>query len=356
MMAKISSGQGFAGLVDYANDIKDKKANIIASEGVDLTSNKSIAASFSLQAKSRPSLKNFVGHISLSFAPEDTPKLSDKLMADIAKEYLRRMGIVNTQYIMSRHHDKPHPHVHIAYNRVDNDGNAITGDQGFRKSARITQALTREYSLTFGKGKKKVNRDRLKGKAAVKYRIYDTVTEALKNCRNMEALKAALAARGIGMNIVRNTEGKAKGVVFTCDNLSFAGYQIDRSMTYAKLCQSLGIMPDVADNAKGLTASDDQPEQPGFSFGRQRSDKQREAAGHSETTAAEPVNVMTATDTAAGGNAPSGGCIGEAMAELIVQPHIAPTSGGGGGSGDDRGWNDEDKEKDRKNNPYRRRR
>ena len=53
MMAKISSGQGFAGLVDYANDIKNKNANIIASEGVDLTSNKSIVASFSLPNAAR---------------------------------------------------------------------------------------------------------------------------------------------------------------------------------------------------------------------------------------------------------------------------------------------------------------
>ena len=110
-MAKIHSGPGFSGLVDYANDIKNKDTNIIASEGVDLTSNKSIVASFSLQAKSRPSLKNFVGHISLSFAPEDSPRLSDKLMSEIAREYLHRMGIVNTQFIMCRHHDKPHGHV-----------------------------------------------------------------------------------------------------------------------------------------------------------------------------------------------------------------------------------------------------
>lgn len=354
MMAKISSGQGFAGLVDYANDIKDKKANIIASEGVDLTSNKSIVASFSLQAKSRPSLKNFVGHISLSFAPEDTPKLSDTLMADIAKEYLRRMGIVNTQYVMSRHHDKPHPHVHIAYNRVDNDGNAITGDQGFHKSARITQALTREYGLTFSKGKKKVNRDRLKGKAAVKYRIYDAVTEALKGCRSMEALKTALAARGIGINITLNAEGKPKGVVFTCDNVSFAGYQIDRSMTYAKLCQSLGIVPDVAD-VPHIPTESERAEQPGFSFGRQQSDTQRETDSYRDTVAADPVNGMTATDTAAGGNASSGGGIGEVVAELVIQPHVVQTSGGGGGSSDDRGWNDEDKEKN-KRNPYKRRR
>lgn len=35
-----------------------------------------------------------------------------------------------------------------------------------------------------------------------------------------------------------------------------------------------------------------------------------------------------------------------ATAELIIQPHIAPTSGGGSGSsGNDCSWNGEDKEK-----------
>ncbi len=354
MMAKIRSGQGFAGLVDYANDIKNKETNIIASDGVDLTSNKSIVASFSLQAKSRPSLRNFVGHISLNFAPEDTPKLSDRLMADIAKEYLRRMGIVNTQYVVFRHHDKPHAHVHIVYNRVDNDGNAITGDQGFRKSARITQALTREYGLAFGKGKKKVNRDRLKGKDAAKYRIYDAVADAMKSCRSMKALKVALAVQGIEMNIVRNAEGKAKGMVFTCDNISFAGYRIDRSMTYAKLCQRMGIMPDVAGNATDISASDDRPQQRDFSFGGQHSDyTPGEPAEQRGTEAAKTLSGSAGTDTA-GGNVSAGGGIGAAIAELVIQPHIAPTSGGGGGGSDERGWRDEDKEKTK--NPHRRRR
>ena len=120
--------------------------------------------------------------------------------------------------------------MHIVYNRVNNDGNAISGDQNFRQSARITQKLTLEYGLTFGKGKKKVNRDRLKGRDAIKYRIHDAINEALKDCRSMEALRAALATRDIGMNIIHNTDGKAKGVVFTCESLSFAGYQIDRPL------------------------------------------------------------------------------------------------------------------------------
>ena len=351
MIAKIHSGQRFAGLVDYANDIKNKKADIIASEGVDLTSNKSITASFSLQAKSRPSLKNFVGHISLSFAPGDTPKLSDKLMADIAKEYLRRMGVVNTQYIISRHHDKPHPHVHIVYNRVNNDGNAISGDQNFRKSARITQELTREYGLTFGKGKKKVNRDRLKGRDAIKYRIHDAVNEALKDCRSMEALRAALATRGIGMSIIHNADGKAKGVVFTCDSLSFAGYQIDRSMTYTKLSQRMDIVQEITENT-AISTSDDRTEQQGVAFDRKHSDTLMKVDFCQETTTSES---LFGTDTA-GGNVPAGNGIGAAVAELIIQPHIAPTSGGGFGSGNDHGWNDEDKDKNKKQNPYRRRR
>lgn len=339
-------------MVDYANDLKDKDTKIIASEGVDLTSNKSIVASFSLQAKSRPSVKNFVGHISLSFAPEDTPKMTDKLMSEITKEYMRRMGIVNTQFVVCRHHDKPHAHVHIVYNRVDNDGNAITGDQGFRKSARITQALTREYGLTFGKGKKKVNRNRLRGKDAAKYRIYDAVADAMKTCRSMEALKAALAARGIGMNIVRNAEGKAKGIVFICGNISFGGYRIDRSMTYTKLCRSMGMRLDIADTPAAFV-SDSRTEQPGFSFGGQHSDTLQGEDGCRET-AAETLNGITATETTDSGASAAGGGIGAAIAELVIQPHIAPTSGGGGGS-DNRDWNDEDKEKNRKN-PYRRRR
>ncbi len=348
MMAKIRSGQGFAGLVDYANDLKNKDTKIIASEGVDLTSNKSIVASFSLQAKSRPSLKNFVGHISLSFAPEDTPKMTDKLMSEITKEYMRRMGIVNTQFVACRHHDKPHAHVHIVYNRVDNDGNAITGDQGFRKSARITQALTREYDLTFGKGKKKVNRHRLKGKDAVKYRIYDTVNDALKVCIDWKELKEYLSEKGITLDITSKTDGRIKGVVFTCDNISFGGYRIDRSMTYRSLDRRLNT-------ERGLVFADSPAVSASLSdWIRQRTDD-TDGKIHRQGPTNESTNGLVGTDGSSDSGFSPASNIGEAVVELVMQPHIAPASGGGGGGNDnDRGWRDDDKEKEHV--PYKRRR
>ena len=56
MIAQISIGEGFGGLVNYANDIAKKDTVIIASEGVNLSSNVTIIASFKAQAKTRPSV------------------------------------------------------------------------------------------------------------------------------------------------------------------------------------------------------------------------------------------------------------------------------------------------------------
>ncbi len=47
-------------------------------------------------------------------------------MGQIAQDYMKQMGIENTQYIIARHFDKEHPHIHLVYNRVDNNGKTIT--------------------------------------------------------------------------------------------------------------------------------------------------------------------------------------------------------------------------------------
>jgi hypothetical protein len=56
MIAQISTGEGFGGLVNYTNDIIKKDTVIIASYGVNLSSNATITASFKAQAKARPTI------------------------------------------------------------------------------------------------------------------------------------------------------------------------------------------------------------------------------------------------------------------------------------------------------------
>jgi hypothetical protein len=47
-------------------------------------------------------------------------------MREIANKYLKELGIINTQYAVSKHTDKAHLHMHIVANMVNNEGKAIT--------------------------------------------------------------------------------------------------------------------------------------------------------------------------------------------------------------------------------------
>lgn len=348
----------------------------------------------------RPSLKNFVGYISLSFHPDDTPRLTNEFMAEVAQEYLRRRGIVkaranestassstrtlcrmqpslleaNTQFVIFRHHDQPHGHVHIVYNRVDNDGNAIKGDCNFRASAAVTKALTREYGLTFGKGKRDVRHSHLKGKDAVKYQLYDTISAILSHCHDWQTLRTALVDRGITMHFVQGDDGRICDITFT-DNShggTLSGCKIDRSLSLVQLSRTLGI-PENQVHLSSLISDRDKPRTDGAARGetklawaitsrdgRRRS--QRKEIGQSvgllhgstsynewqhEASASSPVGYDEVADCADNEGSSIGSNIAEAVAEVILQPSIAHISGGGGG-GNDRGWNDEDKEKNKK--------
>lgn len=351
MIAQISSGEGFGGLVSYANDILKKDTVIVASDGVSLTSNATITASFKAQAKARPSFRKFVGHISLSFSPDDKDKLDDLKIAEITREYMRRMGIVNTQFVAFRHHDQPHPHVHIVYNRVDNDGNAIKGDSNFTKSAAITKALTREYGLTFGKDKSKVRRERLTGKDAVKYHLYDEITAALKDCVTWQDFRKMLSAKGITFNLIKNADGSVRGVTFTDtrQNITYAGSKIDRSLSYAKIDgQLLNIVYYDARQDEEPIKHQQEQDKP-FDI--------NEAYDFSKITGgAQPISNdgdVERQATGSDGGTSTGSGIGENIVEVLLQPSVAQTSGvGGGASG---GWRDkDDDEKNKKRNKPRR--
>ena len=118
-MAKITKGRDFGGAVRYVTQILDSK-------GVLTTDKQSIINSFRLQSQLRPDVKVMVGHISLDFSVEDVDRMSDDFMVKIAWEYMQRMNILNTQFIIARHYDREHPHCHIIFNRIGNNGKVIS--------------------------------------------------------------------------------------------------------------------------------------------------------------------------------------------------------------------------------------
>lgn len=291
MIAKIKTRADFGGIVNYANDQKNKKksATLLAYEGICAINNKTIADSFQIQASMRPKVKSPVKHVSLAFSPQDTicfpnDEKGNALMVEIAKKWMEQMGIRNTQYIITRHHDTEHPHCHIVFNRIDNDGNLISDSNERIRNAKVCRALTKEYKLYFApKNSKARNKSRLRPHQLRKYNLRSSTLDALAASRSWHDFFRMLKEKGIDVRFNRaENSDNIRGISFCMDEFSIAGSKLDSDLSFNCLCTTLG-------------------------------------------------NVAT---------------------ELIVQPHQAIVSSAGGGTNNEQGWRDDKNKDNQRNEPF----
>lgn len=239
MMAKIVKGSDFKGVVDYILD-KNKNAQVVAYEGLFMEDKETIAMSFNAQSRVNDKVAKPVGHIALSFSKEDEPRLTNRTMAGIALEYMERMGIRNTQFFIARHFDKEHPHVHIAFNRIDNNGNTISDKHERLRNTRICKELTLKYGLHMANGKENVKRNRLKEPDKTKYELYDILKMEVGRCGNWNVLVANLKRQGAEVHFShRGQTDEIQGVVFSKNGYHFNGSKVDRRFSYSKIDAAL---------------------------------------------------------------------------------------------------------------------
>jgi hypothetical protein len=234
MIAKIVQGHGFRGAVSYILD-KDN-ARLIYAEGVRLKDKESIIHSFVVQHKLNPNISKPVAHISLDFSVQDKSRLTDRLMVDVAQEYMKKMGYKDTQYIIARHHDTDHPHIHLLINRIDNNGKRISDKNEKLRNVKICMELTKKHCLYIASGKENVKEHRLKEPDKTKYEIYHALQSAISKCRGWQELKTELLKSGITTEL-RNNGGtdKIQGVRFGKNGYEFNGSKIDRTCSYSKI-------------------------------------------------------------------------------------------------------------------------
>ena len=235
MIGKLKKGSSFGGCIRYVTG-KDE-AKIIASDGVLLGTNAEMTQSFELQSQLNPRIKKPVGHIALSFKPEDKPRLTDELMAKIALEYMQMMGITDTQFLIVRHHNTHNPHCHIVYNRINNEGKLISDRNDYRRNEQVTKALKSKYGLTYGTDKSNTNTRKLRNAERAKYEIHNAIKDALKVADSWQKFKNELAKRGVLLELVYKDKERTKvqGIRFCKDGYSFKGTQISRGYSFGKL-------------------------------------------------------------------------------------------------------------------------
>ena len=241
MIAKIVTGKSFGGAVRYLTE-KSGYARMLDSDGIDTRSIRDMIGRFNFQRKARKEIEKVVGHISLSFHPKDAPRLTDEFMTELAREYMERMGITDTQYMIVRHTDTDHPHLHILYNRVKYDAKLVPDSNERHRSTKICKAMKRKHGLTFSEGKENVKTEKLHDPDKVKYGIYEAVKTALEGCASFTELAERLRGKGVTAAFVHrggDPQKEIQGMTFTMQGRTLKASQVDRKFSYANLAKAI---------------------------------------------------------------------------------------------------------------------
>ncbi len=238
MIGKVMTGRSFGGVVRY--NLQKEDAVLLAARGIRTDSIQSITDDFNLQRKINKELGKAVGHIALSWSIHDKDRLTPAVMVERAKEYMQLMDIKNTQYLIVQHNDKEHPHLHIIYNRVSDNGKTISDQFQKQRNSKFTKEMTLKYGYYLAENKTSVNREQLKGADGLKYELYDTISKEVKYARNWQQLAAWLKRKDI--NIIfkyRSGSNEIQGISFSKDGIQFKGSQLDRSLSYGNIGKQL---------------------------------------------------------------------------------------------------------------------
>jgi hypothetical protein len=151
MIAIQKIGKSFMGALNYNLKklyLPDKRirGELLASNFMSIDTHV-ISKEIDMVRSLRPNLNRYAYHTSLNFPNEDQAQLSnDKLLA-IALDYLHANGFTNNQYLIFRHHDSNHPHLHILVNRISFDGTVVSDSNNYRKSEKVLRELEHRYNL-----------------------------------------------------------------------------------------------------------------------------------------------------------------------------------------------------------------
>jgi hypothetical protein len=151
MVAKIKSGKSLIGALNYnENKVKQGKAKLIGAvkyfkDPKDLSFNDKLFRLTDLASMNQRAKTNTV-HISLNF--QNGENLADEKLNEIVKDYLAGVGFGTQPYLVYRHEDAGHPHIHIVTTNIKRDGERISLHYlGQNESEKTRKAIEIKYGL-----------------------------------------------------------------------------------------------------------------------------------------------------------------------------------------------------------------
>lgn len=230
MVAKISVGSSLFGALAYnQNKVDEEQGKVLLSNRMFESEDGNFSIRrcmecFNMHLPADLKTEKPIIHISLNPHPEDV--LSDSQLADIAKEYMDKLGYGDQPFLVYKHEDIQRHHIHIVSIRVDDTGKKINDKFEHIRSKEITRELEKKYGLHPAEKKQATERPELKKvdyqAGDVKHQLSNTV-KALANSYHFQSFteyKALLTIYNVQAEEVKGEiNGKLyNGIVYSATN------------------------------------------------------------------------------------------------------------------------------------------
>jgi hypothetical protein len=229
MIAKAVKGGGFRGALEY--DLSKEQAHVLDTN-MEGTTPRELAKEFGEIRKLRPNLGKAVLHVSLSAAPGE--HLSDEQWREIGQRYLAHMGLDDNQYIITRHCDTEHEHIHLLANRIQFDGEVTSDSHDYRRHETLMRVLERDFGLQqvrpsieaerHAATKGEIEEGLRTGLPSTRQRLQQLCDAAAKGSTSFTEYADRLEASGVSLVPVTQLEGtKLSGLSYILDGVVMKG-------------------------------------------------------------------------------------------------------------------------------------
>ncbi len=243
MIAKMAKGGGFRGALEY--DLQEGKS-ILLDTNLSGQTPRAMARELGEVRQLRPTLGKAVVHVALSLPPGE--HLTDDQWRTVGHRYLAHMGLTENQYVMSRHTDTDHEHIHLVANRITFTGAVVSDSQDWKRQEALMRTLEREYGLTPVAPSREAERKAptkgeieyaaRTGQPSIKQQLQGLCDAAMQACPSLSAYVERLEAVGVEViPTVQLNGAKVSGLMYRLDDTLMKGSDLGKAYSPAGLAK-----------------------------------------------------------------------------------------------------------------------
>ncbi len=282
MIAKQVQGLDFKKVLDY---LRNKAGATQIDSNMVGNNTKELTDEFRIASTLRRRVTKCVYHASLSVSPSE--KLSEQKWVEIAHAYLKGMEFNENQYVIYRHTDTQHDHIHIVANRIKvTDGSVVNDSWQHRRAEKLLRQLEQQFELSptqcsWEKSKRspstgEMRRQKRTGEVNKRSQIQKGIEQSLTDNPTLEEFISRLKKKGISVRLRKSKEEKIEGISYGLEDIAFQGGQLGKDYSWKSLEPLLAKDQPIQGNLRLQAESNLLPESSNFNNQEIKSNEEEE--------------------------------------------------------------------------------